>query len=185
MSLTYTEPLPLGFTAPEFRLMDTVSGNGVSLEEIRGEMATVVMFICNHCPYVVHVREELVNLGNEYISKGIGFVAISSNDAQNYPQDGPDKMKELAEEIGMPFPYLYDEDQNVAKAYHAACTPDLAVFDRALKCVYRGQLDSSRPGNNIPVTGEDMRNALDAILSNSPVPAEQIPSVGCNIKWKV
>jgi len=184
MSLTYTEPLPLGFTAPEFRLMDTVSGNRVSLEEIRGEKATVVMFICNHCPYVVHVREELVNLGNEYISKGIGFVAISSNDAQNYPQDGPEKMKELALEIGMPFPYLFDEDQEVAKAYHAACTPDLAVFDQELKCVYRGQLDGSRPGNNVPVTGKDMRNALDAILSGSPIPTEQMPSVGCNIKWK-
>ena len=184
MSLTYTGSLQLGFTAPHFRLLDTVSGNELSLQEVKGKVGTVLMFICNHCPYVVHVREELVRLGNDYISKGIGFVAISSNDVLNYPQDGPGKMKELALDIEMPFPYLYDESQEVAKAYHAACTPDLAIFDRDLKCVYRGQLDGSRPGSGIPVTGIDIRNALDALVNGEDVSKEQVPSMGCNIKWK-
>lgn len=185
MALTYTNPMSLGFTAPGFRLHDTVSGEDLSLSDVKGDQATVIMFICNHCPYVIHVREELVKLGNEFMDRGVGFVAISSNDVVNYPQDGPEKMKELALEIGMPFPYLYDEDQEVAKAYHAACTPDLAVFDRDLKCVYRGQLDGSRPGNDVPVNGRDIRRTLDAILSDGIVPEEQMPSIGCNIKWKV
>ncbi len=184
MALTYTEQLPLGFTAPDFQLPDTVSGNDFSLSDLKGEIATVLMFICNHCPYVVHVREELVRLGNEFIPKGIGFVAISSNDVVNYPADHPDLMKKLALELKMPFPYLYDESQKVAKAYYAVCTPDFSIFNRELKCVYRGQLDGSRPGSGIPVTGTDIRNALNALVNGEEVSKEQVPSMGCNIKWK-
>jgi len=184
MARTPTFQISLGFTAPDFTLPDVVSGKQVSLSELKGEKATVVMFICNHCPFVIHVEDELVRLANDYLNKGIRFIAISSNDVGNYPQDGPELMKEYAERLRLPFPYLFDETQEVAKAYYAACTPDISVFDTDLKCVYRGQLDSSRPGNDIPVTGSDLRTVLDRIVADRPVPQEQIPSIGCNIKWK-
>ena len=184
MALTPTKQIPLGFTAPDFTLPDTVSGKTLSLNDLKSDKATVVMFICNHCPYVKHVNEGLVQLANDYMSKGVSFIAISSNDVANYPEDSPEQMKLVAEKLAYPFPYLYDETQDVAKAYTAECTPDFSIFDGNLQCVYRGQLDGSRPGSNIPVTGKDIRGALDAILANDTVSEEQIPSVGCNIKWK-
>jgi len=184
MARTLTTLVPLGFKAPHFILPDTVSGENVSLDDIKSDKATVIMFICNHCPFVVHIREELVNLANDYNSKGISFVAISSNDVNNYPEDSPEKMKDLADKLNFPFPYLYDESQEVAKAYEAACTPDFSIFDGNLKCVYRGQLDDSRPGNGEPVNGKDIRVALDAILNDQQVASDQKQSVGCNIKWK-
>jgi thiol-disulfide isomerase/thioredoxin len=176
--------MPLGTIAPSFTLVDTVSDKDYSLSELKGEKGTVVMFICNHCPYVLHVNEEIVNIANEYQAKGISFVAISSNDVVNYPQDSPELMKVQAKKVGYPFPYLYDETQDVAKAYDAACTPDIFLFDENLACVYRGQLDDSRPKNDIPVTGKDLRNALEALLSGKDISDNQIPSIGCNIKWK-
>ena len=172
-----------GHGAPEFSLPG-VDGRVWSLGECRGEKGLLVMFICNHCPYVKHVIHELINIGNDYLPQGIGVVAINSNDVGNYPDDHPDKMKVLAAELGFPFPYLYDESQEVAKAYDAACTPDFDLFDANGKCVYRGQLDASRPGNNVPVSGKDLRTALDLVVSGKEVPANQIPSVGCNIKWR-
>lgn len=184
MSLTPTTQIPLGFTAPSFNLPDTVSGDEKSYTDIRGEKGTLVMFICNHCPYVIHVRKELVRLAKDYLPKGIGFVAISSNDVANYPDDSPELMKELAEEMNFPFAYLYDETQEVAKDYDAACTPDFMLFDSEDKCRYRGRLDASRPGSGEAVTGEDMRRALDHILSGDSIPEPQYPSMGCNIKWK-
>ncbi|HAS46900.1 MAG TPA: thioredoxin family protein [Microscillaceae bacterium] len=184
MALTPTKQIPLGFTAPDFSLPDTISGKTLSLEELKSDQATVVMFICNHCPYVKHINEGLVQLANDYLPKGVAFVAISSNDVANYPEDSPERMKIVAEELGYPFPYLYDETQEVAKAYTAECTPDFSIFDGDLRCVYRGQLDGSRPGSGVPVTGTDIRKALDAILAKETVSTEQIPSVGCNIKWK-
>jgi len=176
--------LLLGTTAPEFNLNDTVPGKMISLSDIKGEAATVIMFICNHCPFVIHVNEQLIKLANDYKNNGIGFAAISSNDVENYPQDSPELMKKLAEELSYPFPYLYDETQEVAKVYDAACTPDFYIFDSDLKLVYRGQLDASRPGNDKPINGKDIRNALDAVLSGNEVDQNQIPSMGCNIKWK-
>jgi peroxiredoxin len=184
MAATETLQIPLGFPAPTFTLPDTVSGKDCTLEELKGDTATVVMFICNHCPYVKHVNAELVRLANDYLPKGIAFIAISSNDVANYPDDSPELMKATAEAEGYPFPYLYDESQEVAKAYFAACTPDFSIFDADLKCVYRGQLDSSRPKNDLPVTGYDIRAALDALIAGLPVNDRQIPSIGCNIKWK-
>jgi len=184
MARTESNMLPLGTKAPDFTLMDTISKKLVSLEDIRGRKGTVVMFICNHCPFVKHVNRELVRLSNDYRVTGFGFVAISSNDVENYPQDGPDEMYRTAQNLGYPFPYLFDETQEVAKAYDAACTPDFYVFDSELKLVYRGQLDNSRPGNRIPVNGRDLREALDNILNNSPQRKDQKPSLGCNIKWK-
>jgi peroxiredoxin len=176
--------LALGTDAPEFVLPDTISGKELSLESISSDLATVIMFICNHCPYVKHVNKELVRLANDYAPKGVAFVAISSNDVEAYPADSPERMKEVATELSYPFPYLYDEDQSVAKAYQAACTPDFYVFDGQMKLAYRGQLDGSRPRNDVPVTGKDVRAAVDAILAGEPVPEEQRPSIGCNIKWK-
>lgn len=176
--------LPLGTTAPDFNLLDTVSGKTLNFSQIKGNKGTVVMFICNHCPFVKHVNGEIAQLAKDYKDKGFGFVAISSNDAVNYPQDGPGAMKQNAEENNYGFPYLCDESQEVAKAYDAACTPDFYVFDGDMKLVYRGQLDDSRPGNGIPVTGKDIRNALDALRENREVSATQKPSIGCNIKWK-
>lgn len=184
MSNTPSNMLPLGTTAPDFNLIDTVSDKMIALNDVKGEIATVVMFICNHCPFVKHVNEQLVKLANDYMNKGIGFAAISSNDVKNFSQDSPELMKKNAEDLGYPFPYLYDETQEIAKAYDAACTPDFYIFDRDLKLVYRGQLDDSRPGNDKPVTGRDIRNALDAILAGKEVDPNQIPSMGCNIKWK-
>ncbi len=184
MARTESNMLPLGTKAPDFTLMDTISKKLVSLEDIRGRKGTVVMFICNHCPFVKHVNRELVRLSNDYRVTGFGFVAISSNDVENYPQDGPDEMYRTAQNLGYPFPYLFDETQEVAKAYDAACTPDFYVFDSELKLVYRGQLDNSRPGNRIPVNGRDLREALDNILNNSPQRKDQKPCLGCNIKLK-
>lgn len=176
--------MPLGTHAPSFTLPDTVSGKQVSFEDISTDTATVVMFLCNHCPFVIHVNDELVRLAREYKSKGVGFVAISSNDVSSHPEDSPAEMKVRAEELGYPFPYLYDETQEVAKAYDAACTPDFFVFDGDMKCVYRGRLDGSSPGNNVTTDGTALRSALDDILAGNPVKVEQIPSIGCNIKWK-
>lgn len=185
MSLTPSNMMPLGTPAPDFALPDTVSGRTMSLADVRGDAATVVMFICNHCPYVKHVNPELVRMANDYLDRGVGLVAISANDVDNYPDDSPDKMKQVAAEQGYPFPYLYDETQSVAKAYDAACTPDFFVFDGDLKCAYRGQLDDSRPGNDKPVTGADLRAALDAVLNGESIPEDaQTPSQGCSIKWK-
>ena len=184
MSFTESNMLPLGSAAPPFALPDTVSGKTIRLADISSDKATVVMFICNHCPYVLHVHEELVRLANDYITKGVAFVAISSNDVEHYPQDGPDKMKVHAEKWKYPFPYLYDESQNVARAFDAACTPDIYVFDKELKLAYRGRLDDSKPSNGIPLTGKDLRGALDAMLTGHPVAEKQYPSGGCNIKWK-
>lgn len=184
MAATETIRIPLGFKAPDFTLPDTVSGEDLSLHQLKGDKATVVMFICNHCPYVKHVNKQLVSLANDYTSRGISFIAISSNDVQNYPQDGPELMKENARMEQYPFPFLYDETQEVAKAYHAACTPDFSIFDKDLLCVYRGQLDDSRPKNDSIADGKDIRAALDNILAGIPVSEQQIPSLGCNIKWK-
>lgn len=184
MALTPSNMLPLGTKAPDFTLLDTVSGKSLSLQQLKSEVATVVMFICNHCPYVKHVQQELVKIAHDYQNKQIKFIAISANDASNYPDDGPEKMRETAQKLNFSFPYLYDESQIVAKAYQAACTPDYFIFDKDLRCVYRGQLDDSRPGNGIPITGKDVRAALDAILAGIAVSADQKLSMGCNIKWK-
>ena len=185
MANTPSNMLPLGTTAPYFQLPDTVYGATESLVELNGNKATVVMFICNHCPFVLHVNDELVNIANAYIRKGVSFIAISSNDVEKYPQDAPHLMKEQALKLMYPFPYLYDESQEVAKAYDAACTPDIYLFDEHLKLVYRGQLDDSRPGNGIPVTGKDLRHALDCLLEGVENTEPQKPSIGCNIKWRV
>lgn len=174
----------LGVKAPEFFLPDTVSEKNISVPDVRGDKATVIVFVCNHCPFVKHVNAELVKLANDYKNRGVGFAAISSNDVVNYPDDAPHLMKQVALQLKYPFPYLYDETQGVAKAYNAACTPDFFVYDKNLLLVYRGQLDDSRPGNEIPVTGKDIRQALDCLLGGKPVPEEQRPSIGCNIKWK-
>jgi thiol-disulfide isomerase/thioredoxin len=184
MALTESRMLELGTSAPHFSLPDTVSGKTLTYEDIRSDKATVVMFICNHCPYVIHVNPEIIRLANDYKEKGVGFVAISSNDAEAYPQDGPKAMKEQAERLGYPFPYLFDESQEVASAYDAACTPDFYVFNGKDELAYRGRLDAARPGNKAPLTGEDLRAALDAILRGEAVTTTQYPSAGCNIKWK-
>ncbi len=184
MSLTPSNMMPLGAKAPYFNLIDTISLKMVSLDSISGKRGTVVMFICNHCPFVIHVNEEIVRISNDYRINGFGFVAISSNDVVNYPEDSPEKMLLTAEKNDYTFPYLYDETQEIAKAYDAACTPDFYLFDSELKLIYRGQLDNSRPGNMIQVTGRDLREALDNVLINSPQRKDQKPSVGCNIKWK-
>lgn len=180
MSATPSTMLELGTEAPDFTL-PSVNGGNLSLSYADQSKGFVVMFICNHCPYVLHIEDELVKVANKYIARGIGFIAISSNDVEKYPQDSPEKMAEK----DYPFPYLYDEDQQVAKAYKAACTPDLFVFDENRKLVYRGQFDDSRPKKDIPVTGNDLRKALDAVLTGKTIPEkDQIPSIGCNIKWK-
>ena len=184
MALTFTKPITLGFKAPDFTLPDTVSGNNLSFNDIKGKKGTLIIFICNHCPYVKHVIRELVNIGNEYMEKGIGMAVINPNDVDAFPEDHPDKMKAWAEELNFPFPYLYDESQEIAKAYEAACTPDFDLFDAEDRCIYRGQLDGARPGNNIPVTGADLRKALDLLLAGEEVSKDQIPSAGCGIKWK-
>lgn len=176
--------LPLGTQAPSFNLPDTVSGRNLSLADVTGERGTVIMFLCNHCPYVIHVNDELVRIATAYQAKGLGFVAISSNDVENYPMDSPEKMTVHAKTVGYNFPYLYDETQDVAKAYDAACTPDLYVFDGEQNLYYRGRLDGSRPGNDTPLTGADLRQALDDMLAGEPIPSKQYPSAGCNIKWK-
>lgn len=183
MSLTPSNMIDLGTKAPDFRLLNVKNNQFTNLSEIKGKHGTVIMFICNHCPFVKHVNDELVRLANDYKVTGFGFAAISSNDVENYPQDHPDKMAEVADELNYPFPYLYDVTQEVAKAYQAACTPDFYVFDENLELFYRGQLDDSRPKNGLPLTGRNLREALDALLNNQEAPKVQKPSVGCNIKW--
>lgn len=184
MAYTESNMLPIGTAAPDFQLPDTVSGKNLSLKDIAGTAATVVVFSCNHCPYVIHVNPELVRLANDYLPKGVGFAAISANDVEKYPADAPDKMRELAQTVGYPFPYLYDETQAVARAYDAACTPDFYVFDAKMRLAYRGRLDDSRPKSGTPLTGRDLRAALDAVLAGEEPAAKQYPSAGCNIKWK-
>ncbi len=176
--------LPLGTVAPAFSLPDTVSGHTLSLQELASSQATVIMFICNHCPFVIHIQRVLADVAQRYQEKGVQFIAINSNDIENYPDDSPARMTEVAHAAGYTFPYLFDATQEVAKAYDAACTPDFYIFDGQLRCIYRGQFDGSRPGNAIPVTGEDVTQALDNILSGQPVNPDQKPSLGCNIKWK-
>lgn len=176
--------LPLGTQAPDFLLTDTVSNEALSLKKVAGKCATVIFFICNHCPYVKHIIAELPIVANAYKDKKISFLAINSNDISSYPDDSPDNMKKLAQEYNFPFPYLFDETQEVAKAYDARCTPDFYIFDKNLELVYRGQFDDSRLGNNIKVTGNSIRQALDHILNNLTIPADQKPSLGCSIKWK-
>lgn len=184
MAQTASTMLALGTKAPDFKLMDTITDENLTLEDCKGLKATVILFICNHCPFVKHVNAELVRLSKDYVPKGINMIAISSNDVDKYPNDSPEKMKETADNEGYIFPYLYDASQQVAKAYNAACTPDFYVFDENLLLVYRGQLDDSRPGNNQPINGKDIRNALNALLNKQPVNPDQKPSIGCNIKWK-
>jgi peroxiredoxin len=183
MALTPSTMLPLGTPAPGFRLPDT-EGTIVSLDDFQKTPALLVIFLCNHCPFVKHVRHELATLTREYGAKGVAAIGINANDATAYPDDSPERMAQEKAEVGYPFPYLYDESQEVARAYQAACTPDFFVFDRGRRLVYRGQLDDSRPSNGLPVTGKDLRAALDAVLAGRPVPEPQRPSIGCNIKWK-
>lgn len=175
--------LPLGTKAPDFRLPDT-NGKTISLSSFSNAPALLVIFMCNHCPFVKHIRAGLAQLARDYQPKGLAMVGINSNDATRYPDDSPKRMAEEAKSAGYLFPYLYDETQETAKAYRAACTPDIYLFDKEQRLVYRGQLDDSRPGNNIPVTGRDLRAAIDAVLAGKPVPPNQKPSIGCNIKWK-
>lgn len=184
MARTESNMLPLGTKAPDFKLVDTVDNRLKSLGELKGTTGTLIMFICNHCPFVMHVSSELSQLAKDYISKGINCIAISSNDVENYPQDRPELMKKNAIENDYIFPYLYDQTQEVAKVYDAACTPDFFLFNDELKLVYTGQLDDSRPGNGQPVTGKDIRLAMDALVNNETVNPNQKPSMGCNIKWK-
>ena len=175
--------LPLGTPAPDFNLPDT-NGKLISLDDFKSSTALLMIFMCNHCPYVIHIRAGLVQLAKDYTAKNVGIVGINSNDAKNYPDDSPAKMKIEVEKVGYTFPYLYDETQAVAKSYRAACTPDIFLFDRGRRLVYRGQFDASRPGNGIPVTGKDLRAAFDAVLAGKTTSEFQVPSIGCNIKWK-
>jgi len=184
MALTPSSMIPLGSVAQDFSLPDALSGKDLSLNDLKSDTATVVMFICNHCPYVKHVQNGLVELANDYMPKGVNFIAINSNDAVNYPDDSFQRMKEVAKQFGYPFPYLFDESQEIAKAYDATCTPDFFIYDKDLSLVYRGEMDDSRPGNGKPVTGNDIRIALDELISGNTIPSDQIPSIGCNIKWK-
>lgn len=185
MAATASTMLPLGTIAPDFKLLDVVTNQQLSLQALRGEKATLLMFICNHCPYVLHVKTELIALANQYSQLGVAIIAISANDIAQYPEDAPDKMLALMQAWGNPFAgYLYDETQAVAKAYQAACTPDFYLFDAGLACVYRGRLDGSTPKNSVPVTGVELRQALDAVLAHQPAIEPQLPSIGCNIKWK-
>lgn len=183
MALTPSTMVELGNPAPAFNLPDT-EGVMVSLEDFAGKKALLVMFICNHCPYVKHLKKELSSLSAELIGREVGVVAINSNDVENYPEDSPEKMKRDKQAFGYPFPYLFDESQSVAKAYDAACTPDFFLYDQKGKLAYRGQFDDSRPGNGIPVTGKDLLQAVDCVLAGKAVQTDQKPSVGCNIKWK-
>lgn len=176
--------LPLGTIAPDFELYDTISDSYMCLDDLKSSLATVVMFICNHCPYVIHVNSELVKIANKYLERGISFIAISSNDIATYPQDGPLLMKDHAAKNNYPFPYLYDETQDIARAYQAACTPDFYVFDENMQLVYRGRMDDSSPGNDRPCTGADLRRSLECLIQRKEIDPEQYPSMGCNIKWK-
>ena len=176
--------LAIGTAAPDFQLPDVVSGETIGLSRFQDKKALLVMFICRHCPFVKHVQKELAQIGKDYADQSVGVVAISSNDATAYPDDAPSSLREMALELGFTFPFLYDESQEVARAYHAACTPDFFLFDAGRRLVYRGQLDDSRPGNGVPVTGRDLRTALDALLNDRPIDENQKPSIGCNIKWR-
>lgn len=176
--------LPLGTAAPPFALRDVVSGQTYSLDSFAGKPALLVMFLCRHCPYVQHVQHEIAKIGRDYADSGLGILAISSNDPAQYPDDAPERLKELAQRLGFRFPLCFDETQEVAKAYKAACTPDFFLFDADRRLVYRGQLDDSRPGNRLPVTGRDLRAAIDAALAGKPIDKDQKPSIGCSIKWK-
>ncbi|MBB6145933.1 peroxiredoxin [Silvibacterium bohemicum] len=184
MARTESSMLKLGTAAPIFALPDVATGKETITLDVAGTKGLLVMFLCRHCPFVKHLEKGLAQLGNDYAGKGVGFAAISSNDAAAYPEDSPEKLALQAKELGLTFSYLYDETQDVARAFHAVCTPDFFLFDPALKLVYRGQFDDSRPGNGIPVTGKDLRAALDALIAGQPIDAEQKPSLGCNIKWK-
>lgn len=183
MARTSSNMMPLGTRAPTFSLINTVDGGVLGIDQVKGERGLLVMFICNHCPYVKHMQVQLGELGM-YQAQGVGVVAISSNDVENYPADSPELMSKFAAENHFDFPYLYDETQEVARAYQAACTPDFFLFDEKLQCIYRGQFDDSRPGNDIPVSGTDLKAAIGACIRGEPVLAEQTPSLGCNIKWK-
>ncbi len=185
MVLTPSSQVPLGSEAPNFELIDPRDQVVKSLETLKSANGTLIMFICNHCPFVKHVVDGLVTLGNDYMAKGIAVIAINSNDVENYPADSPELMASLAVSKQFPFPYLYDESQAVAKSYRAACTPDFFLYDGQNRLVYRGQLDDSRPGNGIPVSGHDLRLAMDALLGGQPIAELQHPSIGCNIKWKM
>jgi peroxiredoxin len=184
MALTPSTMLPLGTIAPDFQLPDVVSNQLISPATFKGKKALLVMFICRHCPFVKHIQQELARLGTDYGDKNVGIVAISANDVANYPDDAPDKLKMMAHELGFTFPFCYDESQAVARSYQAACTPDFFLFDENQTLVYRGQLDDSRPSNNLPVTGADLRGAIDAVLGGKVVAKDQKPSIGCNIKWR-
>jgi peroxiredoxin len=185
MAHTESSMLPLGTEAPDFELPDVVSGRTIGLDDFAGKKALLVMFICRHCPYVKHVENELSKLGLDYKDQSLGMLAISSNDAGAYPDDSPENLKRMANELNFVFPYCYDQSQDVARAYTAACTPDFFLFDENRKLVYRGQLDDSRPRNSLPVTGNDLRSAIDAVLSDGVVDPNQKPSLGCNIKWRL
>ena len=184
MAAVESTMLELGIEAPYFSLQDVVTGNTVTLDDYKDKRGLLVLFICNHCPYVKMIKQEFVKFASEYMPRGLGIVAISSNDVENYPDDSPEKMKEDAELFGYQFPYLFDETQEVAKAYKAACTPDIFLFDEDLKLYYRGQYDDARPKNEIKPSGRDLRKATDSLLVGEPAPEKQIPSIGCNIKWK-
>ena len=184
MARTESSMLPLGTSAPDFVLKDVVTQHELNTQNISGPKGLLVMFICRHCPFVKHLEKALAQLGRDYHGRGVGIVAISSNDAANFPEDAPASLAQQAKSIGFTFPYLYDETQEVARAYDATCTPDFFLFDSGLKLVYRGQFDASRPGNDIPITGKDLRAALDAVIAGKPVSPDQSPSIGCNIKWK-
>lgn len=184
MARTASNMLPLGQEAPNFSLLNTASGQIETLTSLKGSKGTLVMFICNHCPFVIHLHEGFQNLVKDYENSGISIIAINSNDVQNYPADSPENMTTLFQNLNLTIPYLYDETQEVAKAYDAACTPDFYLFDSDLRCFYRGQFDDSRPDNGIPVTGNDLRSSLDLLLNGNTAPEIQKPSLGCNIKWK-
>ena len=184
MSLTPTREIPLGFAAPKFNLINPRNNKLEKLENLQSDKGTLIVFMCNHCPFVVHILPELVNIAYDYINKGISFIAINSNDIVSYPQDSPENMIKLVKEYNIPFPYLFDESQEVARAYSAECTPDFNIFDGNMKCVYRGQMDSSRPGNNKEKNGYNIRQVLNKIISGELVSPNQTPSIGCNIKWK-
>ncbi|MAQ32324.1 MAG: thioredoxin family protein [Flavobacteriales bacterium] len=184
MVLTPTTKRDLGFQAPDFNLLNPAKSSMQSLDLLKSSTATVIIFMCNHCPYVVHILDSLVSVSNDYMPKGIAFIGINSNDVSAYPDDSPEKMVDLINNYNLPFPYLFDETQKVAKAYHAACTPDLSIFDESMHCVYRGQFDDSRPGNSIPASGKDISMVLDTMLEGKKLNMIQKPSIGCNIKWK-
>ena len=184
MVLTPSMMLALGTKAPDFELPDVVSGATISLNNFKNQKMLLVMFICRHCPYVQHVKYELARFGKDFANTDLGIIAISSNDVKQYPEDAPEKLREMSQELGFTFPFCYDGSQEVAKTYTAACTPDFFLFDQKRELVYRGQLDDSRPDNGNPVTGQDLRTAIDSVLSGIPISGEQKPSIGCNIKWK-